>query len=117
MVKSIRYAQTITAPATCVPTVTTNAITITNLLDQAQTTYSCNANTISSNSASLIDTTSLKVTGCSFVCTQQTISSMPIITIQFTLQPKTAGNFAETNFTLPFQTSVTMQNYGQVILP
>src|SRR5882672_8881209 len=61
IVKSIRYAQSLDAPAICVPTQTTNAITITSLSDHAQTTYSCNGVSISSNSASLIDTNAIKV--------------------------------------------------------
>jgi prepilin-type N-terminal cleavage/methylation domain-containing protein len=112
MVKSIRFAQSLDNPATCVPSKTVSSITFTSLIDHAQTTYSCANNTISSNSASLIDTNTLKVTGCAtaFVCTQPTATDPPTITIQFTLVPKTAGNFAETNVTLPFQSSVTMRN-------
>jgi len=111
MVKSIRYAQSINAPATCVPTTTTSSITITSLADYQQTTYSCANNTIASNGASLIDNTSMSVSACSFVCTQATVDDPQTITIQYTLIPKNPGSFAETNFTIPFQTSVTLRNF------
>lgn len=113
MVKSIRFAETLDAPTTCVPTTKVSSVTISSLLDHAQTTYSCTGSTIASNGASLLDTSSLsvKANSCSFVCTQPTITDPPTITIQFTLVPKNPGGFAETNFTLPFQTSVTMRNY------
>ena len=41
---------------------------------------------------------------------QQAVADPPIVTINFTDTPKKNGLFSETNFTLPFQTSVTMQN-------
>jgi prepilin-type N-terminal cleavage/methylation domain-containing protein len=111
MVKNIRYAQTLNSPATCVPTTTVSSITITSFSDHQQTTYSCAGNTISSNSASLLDTNSLTVSSCSFVCSQSSALVPPIITIQYVLAPKTAGNFADSNFSLPFQSSVTLRNY------
>jgi prepilin-type N-terminal cleavage/methylation domain-containing protein len=111
MVKNIRYAQTLNTPATCVPTTTVSSITITSFSDHQQTTYSCANNTISSNSASLLDINSLRVSSCSFVCSQASTLVPPIITIQFVLVPKTAGSFEETNFSLPFQSSVTLRNY------
>lgn len=111
IVRNIRFAQNLVSPATCVPTTTVNSITITSVSDQQQTTYSCTNGTIASNSASLVDTTSLQVTSCSFICAQQTSAVPPIITIQYSLTPKVSGNFAETNFTLPFESSVTMRNY------
>jgi prepilin-type N-terminal cleavage/methylation domain-containing protein len=113
MVKSIRFAQSLDTPATCVPSQTVNAITITSLSDHAQTTYSCAGGTIASNGASLIDTTSLQATACSFVCAQATTNDPPTITIQFTLSPQQSNGFEENNFTLPFQTSVTVRNYQQ----
>ncbi len=109
MVKDIRYAQSLDFPTSCVPSQTTSSITITSLA-QTQTTYACTAGTINANNNSLFNTSSLKVSSCSFVCAQPTVSDPPIITIQYTLTPAVAGNFAETNFTLPFQSSVTMRN-------
>jgi prepilin-type N-terminal cleavage/methylation domain-containing protein len=113
MVNSIRYAETLNAPASCVPTTTGNSVTISSLSDHAQTTYSCSGATIASNGASLIDTSSIsvKANSCSFVCAQPNTTDPPTITIQFTLVPAHPGGFAETNFTLPFQTTVTMRNY------
>ena len=112
MVKSIRYA-TLTTPASCVTTTTTSSITITSLLDHQPTTYSCANGTISSNSASLLDTNSLQVVSCAstFVCSQPSALVPPIITIQYVLAPKIGGSFEETNFRLPFQSSVTLRNY------
>lgn len=108
MVKSIRYA----APTTCAASTTATSVTITSLADGGVTEYSCSNGTIASNSASLINTSFLQVpsSSCSFVCSQPSITVPPIITIQFTLTPKTAQNFEETNFTLPFQSSVTLRN-------
>jgi len=108
--RSIRYSQTLDAPASCTPPATTSSVTITSLSDQLQTTYSCANNTISSNGASLFDTNSIKVSGCSFVCKQPSVAVPPIITIQYVLSPSSPGGFSETNFTLPFQTSVTLRN-------
>lgn len=116
MIRSIRYAQSLDNPITCVPTASVSAITVTSFSDKGQTTYACvnGANsTISSNSASLFDTTSLNVSSCYFTCSQPTTIDPPTITIQFTLSPKTTGIFSETNFTLPFQSSVTMRNFLQ----
>ena len=113
MVRNIRYAASLNAPASCVPSTTTSSITITSLTDYTQTTYSCAAGTISSNGASMFDTSALKVSSCSFICRQPTVQDPPTITIQYILSPKQAGGFVETNFTLPFQTSVTMRNVGQ----
>jgi prepilin-type N-terminal cleavage/methylation domain-containing protein len=110
MVRNIRYATVLSSPTTCVPTISTSSITITSVSNQSKIIYSCNAGTITDNGVSLINTTSFNVTACSFTCMQQAASDPPIITIQFTLAPKTAGLFSETNFTLPFQTSVTMRN-------
>ena len=111
MVRSIRYAKTLNTPASCVPAVNSSSITITSLQDNGQTTYSCNANTISSNSASLIDTNAVSVTACSFTCSQQRVSDPPTIQIQFSLSAKNSNSFTETQATIPFQTSVTLRNY------
>lgn len=111
IVKGIRYASTLNSPSTCIPAATVPSITVTSLTDSAQTTYACVNNTIASNSASLVDTNSLTVSNCSFVCSQTQTGAPPTITISYTLQPKTSSSFVETNFNLPFQTSVTMRNH------
>lgn len=113
MVKTIRYAQSLDSPVSCVPETTTQSITVTSLTDNAQTTLSCDNNTLSSNSASLIDTNSISVASCSFICRQQTVNDPPSITIEFSLSPATASNFIENNFSIPFQSSVTMRNYSR----
>ena len=113
MVKQIRYAGSLTTPASCVPSTTTSSITITSLTSNAPTTFTCSTSTISSNSASLMDTNSVSVSSCSFTCTQSTLDDPPSINIQFTLIPKTQGTLVETKATIPFQSSVTMRNYAR----
>lgn len=112
MVKNIRFAKSLDAPTTaqCLATTTTSSIKVTSFLDNKQTTYACGGNTISSNSASLFDTNSLKVTGCSFSCKQATTLDPPTVSIQYTLSPVNPGIFTETKFTVPYQTSVTLRN-------
>ncbi|HWY79696.1 MAG TPA: type II secretion system protein [Candidatus Sulfotelmatobacter sp.] len=111
MVKGIRYASSLNSPAVCIPTASVSAITITSLTDYAQTTFSCTGGSIASNSAPLLDTTSITVSSCFFTCSQATNNDPPTILIQFTLSPKNSGSFTETKFQLPFQSSVTMRNY------
>jgi prepilin-type N-terminal cleavage/methylation domain-containing protein len=108
MVRNIRYA----SPTTCAASTTSTSVTITSIADKGVTTYSCASGTVASNGASLIDTNSLQApaASCSFTCSQPSTAVPPIITIQFTLSPKTAGNFAETTFSMPFQSSVTLRN-------
>jgi prepilin-type N-terminal cleavage/methylation domain-containing protein len=113
MVKSIRYAASLDNPASCVPSKTVASITFTSVTTHLQTTYDCNAGTIKSNGTSLFNTNAFQVTSCSFVCTQPTLNDPPTITIQYTLQPASGGFFAETNFSLPFESSVTMRNLSQ----
>jgi prepilin-type N-terminal cleavage/methylation domain-containing protein len=110
MVKNIRYAQSLDNPTSCVTSSSVNSITVTSVTTRIQTTYSCTAGTIKANNISLFNTNALQVTSCSFVCTQPTLNDPPTITIQYTLKPASTGVFSETNFTLPFQSSVTMRN-------
>jgi prepilin-type N-terminal cleavage/methylation domain-containing protein len=112
MVRTIRYAQSlsINGQTSCVPTATAPTISVIAVGTHAQTTYSCNAGTIQSNGVSIFNTTALTVTSCSFACEQPTLNDPPTITIQYTLTQASAGIFAETSFSLPFQSSVTMRN-------
>ena len=110
MVRNIRYAAILNNPATCVPTTTVSTITITSLTTHLATTYTCVGNTINTNGVSMFNTTTLNVSTCSFVCQQPTANDPPTITIQYTLTPASAGLFAESKFTVPFQSSVTMRN-------
>lgn len=114
MLRNIRYAKSLDSPAACVPTASVSAITITSLTDDAQTTYSCPAGasqTISSNSASLIDTNAVTVVSCSFTCTQTSLTYAPVIKIQYTLRSKNANGFTESSVTIPFESTVVLRNY------
>jgi type II secretory pathway pseudopilin PulG len=115
IVRNIRYAQSLDNPPACVAPVTQSSITITSLSDNAQTTFSCPAGaatSISSNSASLLDTSTITVSGCSFTCTQPTLSDPPTITVQFTLSAKNTNSFSDSTGKIPFQTAVTLRNYN-----
>lgn len=115
MVRTIRYAKSLDDPVSCVPSITQSSITISGF-DDAPTVLSCPAGAstaITSNSASLTDSTAISVSACSFTCTQPTTSDPPTIMLQFTLSPKNQNSLVETTGTLPFQTSVTMRNFGQ----
>lgn len=115
MVRTIRYAESLDDPTSCVPSVTQSSVTVT-ALDGGPTVLSCPAGAstgISSNSASLIDDTAISVSGCSFTCTQPTTSDPPTIMLQFTLSPKNQNALVETTGQLPFQTSVTMRNFNR----
>lgn len=113
MTRAIRFAKQLDNPTSCITPVTQSSITITSFLDGGQTTFSCSGSTIASNGASLIDTTAVTASACSFVCSQTSSSQPPTITIQFTLNARTTSSFVETTATAPFKTSVTMRNFVQ----
>lgn len=113
IIRSIRYAKSLDVPASCVPSTNVSSITITSLADNQQTTFACGGNTISSNSASFLNTNIVKTTACSFTCSQATIADPPVITVQFTLSPVSSGSFSETQASIPFQSSVTLRNYSR----
>ena len=117
--KSVRNATTLLSPFPCGPVDIPTATSAVQLAfpDGTITTYSCmdtNGNpSITSNSAALIDTTSVSVAQCSFTCGQDTQSSYPIIGIDFFLQAKNANTFVETKASasaIEFQTSVVIRN-------
>ena len=113
MVRQIRFAKSLDTPASCTPAVTTTSITVTSLSNNAQTTFACTtgaSSSITSNSASLIDTNAVSVASCSFVCSQPTVEDPPTIRLQFTLTAKNATSLNETTGSQTFQTSVTMRN-------
>lgn len=112
MIKSIRFAKSLDVPANCNPSVRVSSVTVTPITDDSQITYSCMGDTIASNGASLLPS-SVKTQSCSFVCSQNTISEAPTLTIRFTLVPSAGGVFAETKAQLPFQSSVTLRNYSR----
>jgi prepilin-type N-terminal cleavage/methylation domain-containing protein len=116
MVKQIRYARSLDAPASCVPTANAPTLTVTALNDGLQTTFSCpnsQASPITSNSAALVDSNAVSVTYCSFTCSQNNISEPPRVTIQFTLSSKNSSGLVESQSSIPFQTSVIMRNAVQ----
>ena len=87
--------------------------------DGGITVFGCNgsndipSNTIASNGASMIDTTletGVKVSSCSFTCSQDGYGFPPTIGINFTLSQNTTSSFAEKQAIIPFQTSVTIRN-------
>lgn len=126
MSKTIRYAKSFdgvsddgtnyvtncVVPSTPTPTpeaVNYNYIRVSSF-DGGQTVFSCENSSIASNGASLINTTNLNVTDCSFVCHQNSISESPTIDINFTLSKQNSGFFSENQTTIPFSTSVTVRN-------
>ncbi|MBI5123614.1 type II secretion system protein [Candidatus Roizmanbacteria bacterium] len=116
MVANIRYAKSLDDPISCVTPVTQMSITVTSSSDDGQTTYSCPMDPtfpIASNSAALIDTSSVLVRSCSFTCTQTADGNPPTITIQFILDAALSAGFVETTGSIPFQTSVTMRNFSR----
>lgn len=87
--------------------------------DGGKITYSCTSAsdpiplTIASNSASLIDKTSVKLVPpnvCWFTCQQERITSNPIIGIKFQLMQSGASALVETTASIPFETSVAFRN-------
>src|SRR5689334_9954461 len=114
MVRMIRYAKSLDSPTSCVPSTSgLTSITIT-ASDDNQTVYSCpvtSGGSISSNSASLVDTSIVSVSNCSFTCSQPSLNDPPTVTINFSLSALGGGNLIEGKTTIPFQTSVTMRNY------
>ena len=89
--------------------------------DGGTTIFSCNGSTdsppdtLASQSGSLtpnslIDTSTILLSACSFTCTQNNFGQAPTIGINFTLSQTTSSSFAEKQATIPFQTSVTIRN-------
>lgn len=101
---------------TCSPTGTTGK-TITVLdFEGSTTTLTCNDGasstyTISSNSASLLDTSQVKLVqnSCLFTCTQADIYSLPRIDITFQLH-NAAGTIPEKQATSTFSNSFSIRN-------
>ncbi|MEK7605958.1 MAG: type II secretion system protein [Patescibacteria group bacterium] len=114
--KMVRYSTDILDPTTCytAPTPTPvqqSSISILNV-DNNITTFSCDlgAGTIASNGAALLDPNDVKVTACSFSCTQLTPYDQPTMTVSFTLGKKNSNNLVENNSSQQFQTSITLRN-------
>ena len=116
MAKTIRDSRGLISPFPCVPSVTVDTISVLTP-DQDVVTFACTTPpnptpaTISSNSASLLDTGNVTMTDCSFTCTQRTSSDLPIIQINFSLKQQSTSTAAENTTTIiPFQTSIVMRN-------
>lgn len=86
--------------------------------DEGQTIFACQpvdgttpAN-ISSNSALLLDTTtvSLDYSSCYFACTQDNVFLAPTAGIYFNLSKGSTTSFFEQTTSIPFQTTVLMRN-------
>ncbi|MEK7571380.1 MAG: prepilin-type N-terminal cleavage/methylation domain-containing protein [Patescibacteria group bacterium] len=113
--RKLRYAKTLDNPASCVPSTTVASLTITDV-SNTQTTYACTSGSItvlSANGVPLIDTNAVAMSNCSFVCSQQTLLDPPTVRIQFLLTAKSTSQLAETQSSLPFQTSITLRNYNR----
>lgn len=97
----------------CIGNPTGTSIEISGL-DGGKTTLSCINETVSSNSASLLDTSLVKITSssCTFSCVQADPYSPPIINVGFTLENKT-GSLFEKRASAPFKTSAIIRNYIQ----
>lgn len=116
MVNSIRYAQSLDDPISCVTPVTQSEITITSAFDGGQTTFSCPNNTsdaIASNGAALLDTGVVEISTCSFVCSQTTLNDPPTITIQYYLDMIDTTTANDKRAGISFQTAVTLRNYSR----
>ena len=77
--------------------------------DSGKTIFSCPGTTIASNSASLLDQSSVNLTSCYFTCIADKVSDHPIIGINFALSQKGSG-LIEDAVSVPFSTSVTVRN-------
>lgn len=85
--------------------------------DGGQTTFSCDSTTISSNSASMLDTATVSLASCEFSCSQLSPSDYPIISIKFRLTQFTPTGVVqflpEQTASANFQTSVTPRNLNR----
>lgn len=114
MVRMIQFAKKIEVPTTCYiddteTSVATSSVTIRNY-DDGLTEFSCANETLSSNSASLIDTNQVEISSCQFTCTQESTYDVPSIHILFTASKKGDGQLFENTASLPFETMVTPRN-------
>lgn len=99
-----------TAP-TPTPSGSKPSITLSRI-DGGKTVISCDSSgVIASNGASLINTNFVRVTSCTFTCTQLTQDpySVPIVNVKFTLAPI---NAADSNSSLDFNTSTSLRVYS-----
>ena len=81
--------------------------------DGNETVFSCSSSTISSNSASLVNGSTIVVSSCSFTCSQDDLVVPPTIGINFTLSDRKGGSFVQNTTSVSFQTSVTLRNLNR----
>lgn len=84
-------------------------------IDGGQIIYSCESFSIASNKVSLINTNSVMLVQdqCWFTCSQERLTSNPIIGIKFQLKQKAETAYVENTASIPFETSVTFRNLGR----
>lgn len=114
--KRIRYAKNLNLPASCKPPVTTSSITVTSLLDDGVTKFSCETGspaTIASNGATLLDPGRVTVSSCSFVCSQANFNDPPTIDLYFDLTTNNSSGLVENTGKIHFQTSIMMRNFSR----
>lgn len=87
--------------------------------DGSTVSISCSGNTISSNSASLIDTTQVQIdtsnpANCYFYCSQNSTDpyAVPVVGFGFTITEKTGSSFFENKSSAVFNTSVSLRNFS-----
>lgn len=114
--KMLRDAKKLDSPTSCISPISQTFVTFTSL-DEGQTRFECSDSpaTISSNSASLLDTNTVALipNSCWFICSQDNISDFPTISIRFSLiqvSPPGVTLPVEKTATVPFGTSVVLRN-------
>jgi prepilin-type N-terminal cleavage/methylation domain-containing protein len=90
------------------------AVKITSF-DGTTTVFSCEANTINTNGASLMDagptgSVLLSPGTCFFTCARKNTLDSPTIGIKFTLTSKITSGIAEKQASIPFETSIKVRN-------
>lgn len=118
MTKMLRNAERLEDPYPCLDP-TYLSITFTSP-DGGQTTFTCDLlstpATISSNGASLLDTTAVTLETCHFSCTQGLDTQIPSIGVSFSLKRATTTSFFEQTAgasPIPFETSLILRNVNR----
>lgn len=110
----IQYTTDCTQPAVSPTPTPTKYSYIKIVPDSGQTVvFSCSGTTISSNSASILDTSNVSATSCFFTCSQDSLVLPPTIGIDFSLSQSKPGNFTENKTSVSFSTSVTLRNLNR----
>lgn len=118
--KFLREARVLKSPFPCgLPSQPTqqSSIALVNS-DGLEIDLVCTGNTIASNGASLLDTNAVVIppNSCTFICSQQSSSDFPVLSLQFSLISKTSSSFSEQTASasaVQFFTSVVMRNMNR----